>query len=179
VKLEPPSGDSGRQMGAFMPNESKLFHALNRGKHSVVVDVQQAQGQALVHRLIPHFDVFLINAHSGTGARLRMDYATLRGLRADLIYLENSGFRSRGLSASRPGTDFLAQAYSSLIVGLGLMDEVGAPTPIKTTAPLDYTTGVTGALAICAALFQWERAGEGNTCRRICCRRRWASWYRS
>ena len=162
VKLEPPTGDTGRLLGGFMPHESKLFHALNRGKRSVVVDVQREEGQELVHRLMPLFDVFLINARPGVGARLRVDYATLRQFRPDLVYLENSGFGREGPGSQRSGTDLLAQAYSGLLVGLGKVDEVGAPKPLTTTAPIDYTAGVTGAMAICAALFQRERTGEGQ-----------------
>lgn len=162
VKVEPPIGDSGRLLGAFMPHESKLFHALNRGKRSVVIDVQREEGQELMHRLIPGFDAFLINARPGVAARLRVDYETLRRFRPDLVYLENSGFGREGPGSQRSGTDLLAQAYSGLLVGLGKVDDVGAPKPLTTTAPIDYTTGVTGAMAICAALFQRERTGKGQ-----------------
>ena len=162
VKVEPPTGDTARAIGAFLPHESKLFHALNRGKRSVVIDAHTPPGRDLIHRLIPSFDVFLINARSGAALRLGMDYGALRPLRPDLIYLENTGFGEAGPSAGRPATDLLAQAYSGLIVGFGKVDDAGAPTTITNTAPLDYATGVSGALAVCAALFHRERTGEGQ-----------------
>ena len=40
VKIEPPGGDPVRLLAGFAPNESKLFHTLNRGKRSVVLDLR-------------------------------------------------------------------------------------------------------------------------------------------
>ena len=162
IKVEPPAGDTGRAIGAFLPNESKLFHALNRAKRSVVIDAHRAEGQTLIHRLIPRFDVFMINARPGASQRLRLDYHTLRAIKPDLIYLENTGFGETGPSADRPATDLLAQAYSGLLMGFGKVDDAGAPTTIHNTAPLDYATGVSGALAVCAALFHRQRTGQGQ-----------------
>ena len=102
VKVEPPTGDTARAIGAFLPHESKLFHALNRGKRSVVIDAHTPPGRDLIHRLIPSFDVFLINARPGAALRLGMDYGALRPLRPDLIYLENTGFGEAGPAPAGP-----------------------------------------------------------------------------
>ncbi len=99
VKLEPPGGEGGRALGQFMPGESKFFMALNRGKRGITVDLQTERGQELVHRLLPQFDVFVINARPSVPPRLRVDYETLRGFRPDLIYVENTGYGSAGPSA--------------------------------------------------------------------------------
>ena len=112
--------------------------------------------------MIPSFDVFVINARPGVARRLGVDYETLRGLRPDLIYLENSGFGASGPSAARAGTDVLAQAYSGLMAGFGKTDEFGAPQPMRATAPVDYLTGLVGAMSVCAALFHRARSGEGQ-----------------
>ena len=71
VKIESPQGDALRGVGQFMPNESKVFHVYNRGKRGIVLNLQSAQGQAVVHRLIRDFDVFLINARPGVAERCR------------------------------------------------------------------------------------------------------------
>lgn len=162
VKVEPPRGDAGRALGGFLPGESKFFHALNRGKRSLVIDLQHQRGQELVHRIIPNFDVFIINARPGVPARLGVDYETLSGLRADLIYMENTGYGTIGPNKDRSGSDIVAQAYSGLMAADGKLTEDGAPDLITATAPADYISAFAGAMGICAALFQRSLTGKGQ-----------------
>ena len=162
VKVEPPGGEGSRQSGGFIPGESKGFHSLNRGKRSLVIDLGSPDAQALVHRIIPEFDVFVINARPGVAEHLCVDYETLRKFRPDIIYFENSGFGQRGPLRSRSGSDAVAQAYSGLLAGDGKVDDFGAPEIISATAPADYHAGLAGAMAISAALFHRERTGKGQ-----------------
>ena len=162
IKVEPPGGEGIRQSGGFVPGESKGFHSLNRGKRSLVIDLQSADAQELVHRIMPGFDVFVINARPGVPERLGVDYATLSAIRPDLIYFENTGFGRRGPSASRSGSDAVAQAYSGLLAADAKVDEDGAPAIISATAPADFHAGLAGAMAISAALFHRERTGKGQ-----------------
>ncbi len=162
IKVERPAGDSTRLSGAFMPGESKGFHSLNRGKRSLVVDLQKPDGQALMHRLVRDVDIFLINARASVPAKLHLDYDTLRGIRPDLIYIENTGFGARGPSANRSGSDIVAQAYSGLMAGDAKVDPYGAPLQISATAPADYVAAISAALGACAALFHRALTGEGQ-----------------
>ena len=162
VKCEPPGGEGLRVLGEFVPGESKAFHTLNRGKRSLVLDLGNAAGQAAVHRLIPDFDVFLINSRPGVPQRLNVDYDSLTRFRPDLVYIENSGYGDRGPGASRSGSDIIAQAYSGLMAADGKVDEYGAPEMITATAPGDYHAGLGAALGVVAALFHRERTGEGQ-----------------
>ena len=162
VKLEPREGEAMRVLGGFMPGESKAFHSLNRGKRSLVIDLHDERGRAVVHRMLPAFDVFVINSRPGVSARIGVDYDTLRALRPDLIYMENTGYGTRGPSAERSGSDIIAQAYSGLMAGDGKVDEYGAPLLITSTAPADYSAGLAAAMGICAALYHRERTGEGQ-----------------
>ena len=162
VKVEPLEGEGIRASGGFIPGESKSYHSLNRGKRSLVMDLQSPAAQDLVHRIITGFDVFVINARAGVPEHLRVDYDTLRRFRPDLIYFENTGFGRRGPHAQRSGSDAVAQAYSGLLAGDSKVDEFGAPEIISATAPADYQAGLAGAMAICAALFHRERTGRGQ-----------------
>ena len=162
VKCEPPGGEAGRLWGQFAPGESKDFHTLNRGKRSLVLDLSTESGQAAVHRLIPDFDVFLINARPGVPERLHVDYDTLTRYRPDLIYLENTGFGDRGPSAQRSGSDVVLQAYSGLMAADGKVDEYGAPDFITATAPGDFHAGLGAALGVVAALYHRAITGEGQ-----------------
>ena len=97
IKVEPPGGEGIRQSGGFVPGESKGFHSLNRGKRSLVMDLQSTDAQELVHRIIAGFDVFVINA------RLRRAGAAARGLRnAEAVPPGPRLLREHRLRAWRP-----------------------------------------------------------------------------
>lgn len=162
LKVEPPDGEAWRQFAQFMPGESKWFQSLNRGKKSLVLAMREPAAQEIVHRLVPKMDVVVINYRPDVAARLQIDYDTLRALKPDLIYVDNTAFGRRGPWAQRPGYDIVAQAVSGLMALDGKLDAAGvAPSPVS--APVaDYATGIVIAWGVCAALFHRERTGEGQ-----------------
>lgn len=162
VKIEPIGGEGSRVLGAFTPGESKIFHTLNRGKRGIELNMQTAEAQAFVHKIIPEFDVFIINSRVGVAERMNIDYETLKKLNPSLVYFEATGYGDRGPSAQRSGSDIVAQAYSGLMLGDRKIDATGAPDQVTALAPGDYSAGLSGAIGVCAALFHRERTGEGQ-----------------
>ncbi|MGE0227635.1 MAG: CaiB/BaiF CoA transferase family protein [Dehalococcoidia bacterium] len=162
IKVEPPGGDSTRRNGAFIPGESKGYHSLNRGKRSLVVDLQNPEARALMHRLVRDVDIFLVNMRPSVPAKLGLDYGTLRAIRPDLIYVENTGFGDRGRAANWSGSDIVAQAYSGLMAGDGKVDEFGAPLQLAGTAPADYVAAISAALGAATALYHRALTGQGQ-----------------
>jgi crotonobetainyl-CoA:carnitine CoA-transferase CaiB-like acyl-CoA transferase len=163
VKVEPPEGEPWRQFAQFMPGESKWFQTLNRGKKSLVLALQEPEARAIVHRLVPAFDVVVINYRPDVAGRLGIDYPALSALRPDLIYVDNTAFGRRGPWSNRPGYDIVAQGVSGLMAGEGKYDrETGAPEPISSSPIADYGTGLVIAWAVSAALFHRERSGQGQ-----------------
>ena len=162
IKIESAAGDGMRLLGQIAPGESKGFHVFNRGKRGMVLNLQNLDGQAVVHRLIREMDVFLINARPGVPDRLGIDYDSLVAHKPDLIYLENTAYGPTGPSAHRAGADIIAQAYSGLMAGDEKVDEHGGPDLITATTPADFAAAFTSTIAVCAALFHRERTGEGQ-----------------
>ena len=161
IKVEPPEGEPWRIFAQFIPNESKWFQSLNRGKRSLVLKLQDERAQRVVHDLIPSVDVVVINYRADVPARLGIDYETLSAIRPDLIYIDNTAWGRRGPRAHRPGYDIVVQAATGLMAAEGKTDERGAPE-IMATPATDYATGFAIAWAACAALFHRERSGEGQ-----------------
>jgi formyl-CoA transferase len=161
IKVEPPGGEQTRNTGAVVPHEGKGFQALNRGKRSLVVDLHDPRGQAMIHRLIPQTDVVLINYRFGVANRMGIDYDTLRAIRPDLIYWQNTGFGEQGPEAYRAGSDVVAQAYSGLMVNDAKTDEDGAPDLISIPIA-DIASGFAAAMGVGMALFHREKTGEGQ-----------------
>lgn len=162
IKVEPPGGEPQRKNRSVVPTESKFFQAFNRGKRDLVVDVSTPEGREIIHRLIPTVDVVLVNYRYGVAEHLGIDYETLCKLRPDLIYVESTGWGSRGPLATRGCSDVAAQAYSGLMAADGKLEEDGAPAQVSATAIADYLTALASATAICGALYHRGRTGEGQ-----------------
>jgi formyl-CoA transferase len=162
VKVEPLHGEERRNSGAVVPNEGKYFQSLNRGKRSLTIDLSKAEGRALVHRLIPGFDVVIINYRAGVAERLGIDYKTLSRFKPGLVYAAITGFGDHGPYTTRAGSDIVAQAYSGVMAAEGKVDEYGAPVQIAVSPVIDRSSGLATAMGICAALYHRERTGEGQ-----------------
>ena len=127
IKIEPPGGEQWRVIAPFMPGESKTFQSLNRGKKSLVLKLDDARAQEIVHRLVPSIDVVVTNFRPDVPGRLRIDYPTLSALRPKLIYVDITAFGRRGPLAMRPGYDIVVQAVTGLMASDGKLDENGTP----------------------------------------------------
>jgi len=70
IKIEPPDGDPGRQIGPSDGPTSVFFRNLNRGKKSVVIDLKTAAGRESLLRLCDDADVLVESFRPGVAARL-------------------------------------------------------------------------------------------------------------
>lgn len=165
IKVESRAGDETRGWGPPTidnpdgSSDAAYFHATNRGKRSVVVDLRQPEGQAIVRKLVERSDVLIENFKVGGLAKYGLDYPSLRQTRPELVYCSITGFGQDGPYAARPGYDFVIQGMG------GIMDVTGAPDgePIKCgVAFADVFTGLYAVVAIQAALAHRDRTGEGQ-----------------
>lgn len=161
VKLEPVEGEGYRNSGAVVPKEGKRFQSLNRGQKSLAIDLSKPEGRATVHRIIPTFDVIVINYRPGVPERMGIGYEELSAIHPGLIYCNITGFGEEGPWADKGATDLVASAYSGLVAGDDKMTEDGEPTQL-TPAVSDYVTGVACAASINAALYHREKTGLGQ-----------------
>ena len=161
VKIEPPGGEGTRAAAGVVAGTSKLFQSLNRGKRSLVVNLGDPAGRALIHRIIPAFDVLIINFRPEVIRRLKLDYETLSQLRPDLIYAQISGFGTRGPRVDEPLIDMVAQAYSGYMAEVGVVDEHGGPKGTH-GGTIDAATGLSTVIGITSALYHRAQSGEGQ-----------------
>ncbi len=149
LKIERPgSGDESRGWGPPFDSrgESAYYLCCNRNKLSAVADLDDANDQAMLRRLIADADVVVENFRPDVLAKRSLDHAELLAANPKLIWCTITGF---GAESSRPGYDFVVQAES------GWMSITGAPDgqPMKTgVALVDLITGKDAAIAVLAAL---------------------------
>ncbi len=158
VKVEPPGiGEPGRGRAAG-PLDRTYFLNLNGNKRSITVDLKQAAGRQLVHRLVPRFDVVAENLAPGAMERLCMGYEDLRAVHPSLIYASIKGFGSTGPYSSFRSYDMVAQAAGGSMSLTGTADT----EPLRSGATYgDTGTGMQLAIGILAAYVQMKRTGAG------------------
>ncbi|MFM2438777.1 MAG: hypothetical protein RLZ55_1602, partial [Actinomycetota bacterium] len=160
VKVERPgAGDDTRHWGPpwAADGQSTYFHAVNRNKASVELDLQDGADLVLARRLAHRADIVMSNFRPGTTAKLGLDYATLSQHNPGVICCEISGFGS-GAGADLPGYDLLVQAMGGM---MSITGDPGQPTKVG-VAIVDVVTGLHACVGVLAALAERERTGRGQ-----------------
>jgi formyl-CoA transferase len=159
VKVEPPGGDSTREMPGAVGTDSPSFNAVNRGKRSIVVNLKEADGPRLVRRLAVQADILVENYRPGVMASLGLDYAALAAVNPRLIYASISGYGQTGPMRHKGGFDLVAQGVS------GIMSVTGEPggAPVKSGIPVtDLGAALFALVGILAALEHRHTSGRGQ-----------------
>jgi len=160
VKIEVPgSGDSIRRRGAKSEDQEGIYQAYyNRAKKSMTIDITTTQGQEIIRKLVPHFDMLVINVAEENMAPLGIDYETLRSYNRKLVYGVLTPFGEDGPWKDMPDYDLLVMARS------GLLDKTGFPEkPTRIGFPLGYYYGSWHLTAgMLAAYLKAQETGEGQ-----------------
>jgi crotonobetainyl-CoA:carnitine CoA-transferase CaiB-like acyl-CoA transferase len=160
IKIEPPHGDLMRHLGQSRHGTSASFLCCNRNKRSLAVDLKTTEGLAIVNKLIVTADAMVHNFRPGAVDRTGLGEAAVRALRRDIVYVSISGFGESGPYAGQRAYDPVIQALSGL-AEIQRDRDTGRPRMVRTIIA-DYTTALTAAQAITAALFARARSGEGQ-----------------
>jgi crotonobetainyl-CoA:carnitine CoA-transferase CaiB-like acyl-CoA transferase len=159
IKIEPPGGDSTRQMPGAVGTDSPSFNAVNRGKRSVVLNLKSPGGVRALQRMAQSADIFVENYRPGVVAALGLDYDTLSPANPRLIYASISGYGQTGPDRHKGGFDLVAQGVSGL---MSITGEPGGP-PSKTGIPVtDLGAGLFALVGLLAALEHRHRTGRGQ-----------------
>src|SRR5690348_9492112 len=148
VKIEPPAGDSTRQMPGAIGLESPSFNAVNRGKRSLVLNLKVAEGRDTLKRLAASSDVLVENFRPGVLDALGLGFEALAAVNPRLIYASISGYGQTGPDRDKGGFDLVAQGAS------GIMSITGEPDgpPVKAGVPLtDLGAGLFALVGVLAA----------------------------
>lgn len=163
IKVErPDGGDLSRRLylsDTEIGGDSTIFHAINRDKESLAIDLKSQDDLTILKRLLTRADVLIQNFRPGVIERLGLDYETVRQINPKLVYASISGFGDAGPWVMRPGQDLLAQARSGVMWLNG--DEDQGPVPFG-LAVGDMLAGAAAAQAILAALVRRGITGTGS-----------------
>ncbi len=164
IKLEAPAGDPQRGVFAAVGIEKELpnpaFAQDNRGKRSVVFDLQTPEGLARCEQLLAQSDVFITNLRPDALQRLQLDPAAVSARHPELIIASLSGYGSVGPARDVPGYD--AGAFWSRS-GLARTNSPREDPPLFIRSGVgDHITGMATAMGVMAALYERTRTGKGR-----------------
>ncbi|MBW8012399.1 MAG: CoA transferase [Chloroflexi bacterium] len=170
IRIEnPPHGDPNRWVGPkviptsvgssdYEEGMNAYFLPNNLGKQSITLNLGEAKGRDLLHRLINELsvDIFATNQRPKSMQKLGVDYNTLIAIKPDLIWLSITGF---GPQINEAAYDPILQARA------GFMDITGeaAGDPMVFGLPIvDLGAGEHAYGQIMKALYRRSATGEGS-----------------
>ena len=129
IKIEEPSGDRQRSGGKAPRSKTMgpMFVAFNRNKRSVTLDLKEESGRKTLRQLIAKADIFIHNMRPDSVGRLGFDYASVKAVKDDIVYVEAMGYAPEGPYAGRQAFDDLIQAASGAFGLEGLVDPARRP----------------------------------------------------
>ncbi len=163
IKIErPDGGDLSRRLylsDTMVDGDSTMFHAINRGKESLALNLKDSRDMAALKRLILRADVVVQNFRPGVIERLGLSYDEVHQLAPHVVYGSVSGYGPDGPWAKFPGQDLLAQARSGVMWLNGNSSD--GPVPFG-LAVADMFAGANIAQGILAALVRKGITGVGS-----------------
>ena len=162
IKVENPhAGDAARGWGPpFADDAATCFHAVNRAKKGITVDLADlAAVEKLKRLIINRADVLVHNLKFGALDRYGLSAEALLAAKPGLVYCNLGAFGAVGPMRERPGYDPLMQAYGGL---MSLMGEDGRPPVRVGVSIVDLATGMWAVIGILAALAERRRTGIGG-----------------
>ena len=159
-KIESPWGDDTRKWGPpFIEGESAYYLSANRGKKSMIVNLRDERGQAIIKQMAQKADILVENFKVGDLARRGLDYDSVSKINPRLIYAAVTGFGQTGPRAPEPGYDAALQGMTGVMSVTGETD--GPPSKVG-VAWIDILTGLTATIGILSALYDRENSGLGQ-----------------
>ena len=163
IKIEEPrtGGDFARAVGPhfFKNGDSEFFHAYNRNKKSLTLDLARPEGQAVLHDLVEAVDALASNLRGDVPARLGLVYEALKARNPGIVCAHLSAYGRDGARAAWPGFDYLMQAEAGYFSLTGEPD--GTPSRFGLSV-VDQMTGLALAYSVLAGIVRARATGVGG-----------------
>jgi len=159
IKVERPTGDGARRQGPRIDGVSTYFFSINRGKRSIVINLNTTRGKEIALELVKLVDVVAENFRPGVMERLGLGYEVLKQHNPRVIYAALSGFGQTGPYREKAALDIIVQAMGGMMSITGAED--GEPARAGVSIG-DIGGGIFLAIGILAALEERRRSGQGQ-----------------
>jgi crotonobetainyl-CoA:carnitine CoA-transferase CaiB-like acyl-CoA transferase len=158
IKVEQPGdGDPMRTWGNRRHGIGLAWKSISRNKRCVTLNLREAEGQELLHRLLDVSDVLVVGNRPSALARWGIDYESVHEAHPHVVMLHLSGYGGGGPASDRPGYGTLAEAMS------GFAHITGQPDGPPTLPPFMLADGVASLAATYAVMMAlYHRDAQGG-----------------
>jgi crotonobetainyl-CoA:carnitine CoA-transferase CaiB-like acyl-CoA transferase len=171
VKVEPPDGSPTRRIGPFFGDvedteKSLFFWQYNRGKRSVVLDLDRREPRAQFEELLATADVLLESTPSGYLDARNLGHDRLRTRFPSLIVARVSHFGDVGPWANFKASDLIHLALGGVMMNCGYDPRLDGTYDLPPIAPqmwhAYHAVGDQLVIAILSALLYRWQSGDGQ-----------------
>jgi crotonobetainyl-CoA:carnitine CoA-transferase CaiB-like acyl-CoA transferase len=160
VKVEGPRGDDTRTWQPPVRDGVATYYlGVNRGKRSVVLDLDDPADADAARELARRADVLVENFKPGGLVRFGLDHESVSATNPGIVYASISGFGTAPGGRSLPGYDLIVQAISGFMSLTG--DADGEPYRAG-VALFDVMAGLHATAGVLAALHHRRETGRGQ-----------------
>ncbi|WP_144264420.1 CoA transferase [Polaromonas sp. C04] len=158
LKVElPGNGDSLRALPPHKDDVPLWWKVTNRNKRGITLDLRRTEGQDIIAKMLPDYDVLVENFRPGTLDKWGMTSEWLYERNPGLVILRVTGFGQTGPYSSMSG---FARVFEAMSGFTNLCGEPDRP-PLHVGFPIaDAVGGLFGSIGILAALFHRLSTGE-------------------
>ncbi|MEK7877572.1 MAG: CoA transferase, partial [Pseudomonadota bacterium] len=143
--------------GVTDPDMGGQFNNKNPGKRGISLNVRHPKGLEIARRLVAMSDIVAEGFSPGVLDNWGLGYDTLRAIKPDIIYVQQSGMGAQGTYGRFRTVGPIANAFA------GLSEMSGLPEPAMPAgwgySYLDWIGAYSFASAILVALYRRERTG--------------------
>jgi crotonobetainyl-CoA:carnitine CoA-transferase CaiB-like acyl-CoA transferase len=160
LRIERPEGNIDRTLVPLSADETgdgALFHALNRNKASLALDLKRPEARPVLDRLLARADVVVANIPPWGLRALGLDWPRLHALNPKAILVTCTAYGSKGERRNALGFDGVGQAMSG---AMHMTGSDGEPRKAYVNY-VDFSTAVLSAFGVMLALRRREATGEG------------------
>ncbi len=160
IKVEKPDGgDDARLWGPpFIDGDALFFHATNRNKKSVTIDIKSAEDVEKLKKLVRSADILIQNLRPGIVGEMGIGPDVMLAENPRLIYCSIWAFGHKGPLQNAPGFDPLLQAFGGVMTMTGRPED---PPTFCGPAINDVSTGMWCVIGALGALQQRQSTNRG------------------
>ena len=164
IVVEPPAN---RALGPEWDKSDRIRHVENRNKRGSGLNLREAEGQEVLHKLVKDADILIEANRPGVAKRLGFDYETLSKINPRIIVLSPTGYGQPGPMSHLPGHGRVWEATGGWLMtqGMGLGNMGGDFTGEPFMNPFnmaDIKSAPYILAGILAALYARTVTGEGQ-----------------
>lgn len=165
IKVEPPGGDPGRNLGPFYhdepdPDKSLYWFAFNNDKRGITLNIETADGQDVFKKLVKTTDVIIESSSPGYMDKFSLGYQSLLKVNPQLTMVSITPFGQTGPYKDHKGCDISLWAMGNHMFPWGDGDR--PPVRVSYHSHAYLNAGTHAAVGAVTAIYSRAVTGEGQ-----------------